>query len=65
MWLGLIYLEVVKLVESGVNFVYLLWNVKSVMVAKSVIYLKRLNSAKKTSRTSLHWQVSRVTTSGT
>ena len=48
MWLGLIYLEVVKLVESGVNFVYFLWNVKSVMVAKSVIYLKRLNSAKET-----------------
>ena len=48
MWLGLIYLEVVKLVESGVNFVYFLWNVKSVMVAQSVIYLKRLNSAKET-----------------
>ena len=47
MWLGLIYLEVVKLVESGVNLVYFLWNMKSVMVAESVIYLKRLNSAKK------------------
>ena len=38
MWLGLIYLEVVKLVESGVNLVYFLWNVKSVMVAKSNIF---------------------------
>ena len=37
-----------KTCRERVNFVYFLWNVKSVMVAKSVIYLKRLNSAKKT-----------------